>query len=138
MKKLIFAILVLFSMTSMAQLAATKSEIIAKYGYNYESGIADDGSPYIYYEREMETSQSGAYTQIRAMYFFTTEEGDVLCYMWKVFEPDTETNSNVLYYNNQYVKIGNMKWKDYRTGVVYSMDVNDGLCIITAWLETND
>ena len=58
--------------------------------------------------------------------------------MWKVFEPDTETNSNVLYYNKQYVKIGNMKWKDYRTGVVYSMDVNDGFCIITAWLETND
>lgn len=138
MKKLIFAILVLFSMTSMAQLAATKSEIIAKYGYNYESGIADDGSPYIYYEREMETSQSGAYTQIRAMYFFTTEEGDILCYMWKVFEPDTETNYNVAYYNGQYVKIGSMKWKDYRTGVVYSIHVAEGLCVITAWLETND
>ena len=125
-------------MSSTAQLAVTKADIIAEFGYDYQSGIADDGTPYIYYERSMETVQSGVYTQVKAMYFFTTETGETLCYMWKVFEPDTETNYNVSYYNNQYVKIGSMKWKDYRTGVVYSIHVAEGLCVITAWLETND
>lgn len=130
--------LVLFSVSSMAQLARTKSEIINQFGYDYEAGIADDGTPYIYYEREMETTQSGVYTQVKAMYFFTTEEGDVLCYMWKVFEPDTETNYNVAYYNSRFVKIGNKKWKDYETDIVYLIEVKDGFCVITAWLETND
>lgn len=138
MKKLIFAVLVLFSMTSIAQLAVTKTEIIQKLGYDYESGVTDDGTPYIMYAREMETTTSGAYTQFKAIYFFTTDDGVTLCFMWKIFEPASETNNNVAYYNSRFVKIGNKKWKDYETDIVYSLEVQDGVCVITAWLEIND
>ncbi|SDX33034.1 hypothetical protein SAMN05216556_1255 [Aequorivita viscosa] len=33
------------------------------------------------------------------------------------------------------VEIEYMKWKNYETGVVYKLEVEDGVCIITAWYD---
>ena len=140
MKNLIFLLLpLLVTFTSTAQLAQTRAEIIEKYGYDYKTGTTDgDATPFIYYEKMFTTDASGTYKQTEAMYFFTTTEGVKLCYLWRLIEPDTETNNNVIYLNSKYVKRKTMEWKDYRTGAVYSMKVEDGLCVISAWLETED
>jgi len=138
MKKLIFAVLVLLTMTSVAQLAQTKSTIIRELGYDYTSDVADDGTPFIMYETKMQSDASGYYSQFKAIYFFTASTGETLCYMWKIFEPASETNYNVAWYNKRYVKIGTTRWKDYATDIVYDIEVKDGICVITAWLESND
>lgn len=121
--------------TAKAQLFQTRSEIIKDKGYNYTTGVTDDGTKYIRYDKEMNTKASGSYTQAKVIYFTKLDDGREICYMWKILEPSSETNSNVAYYKSKFVETAYMQWKDYEINVIYDIVVKDGVCVITAWYD---
>lgn len=121
--------------TARAQLFQTRSDIISKEGYGYTIGVTDDGTKYIRYDKEMNTKASGSYTQAKVIYFTKLDDGREICYMWKILEPSSETNSNVAYYKSKFVETAYMQWKDYEINVIYDIVVKDGICVITAWYD---
>ncbi|KAF5040473.1 hypothetical protein DSECCO2_533100 [anaerobic digester metagenome] len=135
MKHLFFTVLVLCSLTVFAQLGFTKAEIIRAYGNDYAFSVLDNGEPYMVYKKQAYSASSGVYTQVMGLYFVTPSSGEPVCYLWKIFLPDTETNANIIYYNNTFPVIGNTRWKDYTLGVIYDIEVKDGWCIISAWYD---
>lgn len=128
-------LLFLGSQPIKAQLLQTRADIIKINGYGYTSGVTDGGTKYITYEKQMNTNASGNYTQVKAIYFTKLDNGSEICYMWKIIEPSSETNSNVSLLKKDFVEIAYMQWKDYEKNIIYDIDVKDGLCIITAWWD---
>lgn len=118
-----------------AQILQTRSEIIQNEGWDYTSGVADDGTKYIYYSKTVYTQASGEYVQGRAFYFITLDDGSEVCFMKKIVEPSSETNPNVAYLKSKLVEVGYMQWKDYENSIIYDVEVEDGLCIIMAWYD---
>ena len=128
-------ILIISNQQSFGQILQTRSDIIKEYGYDYESGVTDDGTKYIYYDKEVTTEQSGKYTQCKAIYFTKLDDGTEICKFWRILEPKSETNPNVSYMKKNFVEVDYMKWKDYETGILYKIEVEEGLCITTAWYD---
>jgi|JI61114DRNA_FD_contig_81_890724_length_643_multi_2_in_0_out_0_1 hypothetical protein len=118
-----------------AQLFQTRADIIKEEGYGYSTGVTDDGTKYIYYDKEQNTNASGNYTQRKIMYFMNLDNGSEICYLWKILEPSSETNSNVAFFKSKYVEVAYMQWKDYELNIIYDIVVEDGICIITAWWD---
>ncbi|MCB7481614.1 hypothetical protein [Christiangramia sediminis] len=114
-----------------AQIFQEKEEIIKDLS-SYESGVADDGSEYIYFDKEIETDASGKYTRRKVVYFVELDDGTKICNMWKIFEPSSETNSSVAFFKAKYVEVDYMQWKDYENEILYDVEVEDEICIITA------
>jgi hypothetical protein len=130
---ILFLTLFVFTISVKAQLLQTKADIIKDEGYDYESGTTDDGSDYIVYKKDYETDASGKYTRHKVIYFVKLESGKVICNMWKIFEPASETNANVAYFKKQgYVDVDYMQWKDYENNIIYDIRVEDDICIITS------
>jgi hypothetical protein len=127
--------LLLCSLSIKAQLFQTRSIIIEEYGHEYTTGVTDDGTKYIVYDKRLFTNASGTYTQTKAIYFTILENGSEICYMWKILEPSSETNTNVTLFKSKFVEIDYLQWKDYETNIIYDIDVKDELCIITAWWD---
>ncbi len=129
-------LLCLSSRSIKAQIFQTRAEIIKEKGYGYTAGVTDDdGTKYIYYDDELNTNASGKYTRRKVMYFMNLDNGSEICYMWKIIEPSSETNSNVAYFKSNFVEVAYMQWKDYEYNIIYDMVVKDGLCIISAWCD---
>jgi len=128
-------LLCLGSQTIKAQIFQTRADIIKENGYGYTSGVTDDGTKYIYYDKELNTNASGKYTQRKVIFFMKLDNGSEICYMWKILEPSSETNSNVAYYKSKFVEIAYMQWKDYEINIIYDIVVEDGICVITAWWD---
>jgi hypothetical protein len=63
------------------------------------------------------------------------DDGSEICYLWKIIEPSSETNSNVAHYKSKFVETDYMQWKDYERNIIYDIVVKDGICIITAWWD---
>ena len=130
------SLMILSCTNAQAQLTQTRAEVITSFGFPTATGTTEDGTPYIYYDKNITTVASGQYLQRKAMFFTTADDGNQICYMWKVLEPSTETNWNVNYYKSQYVEIGNMRYKDFEHNIIYDLDVKDGLCITLVWLDS--
>lgn len=109
---------------AQAQLLETKSEIIAEYGQDYETGTTNSGRNYIIYELETTTEISGTYTLAKVFYFTELDDGEEICTLWKQLEPSSETNYNVSLLRDNYVEIDDMQWKDYENGVIYEIEVD--------------
>lgn len=131
-------LLSVFSISSNAQILQSRSEIIKERGYDYESGVTDSGTKYIYYDEETSTEQSGSYIRRKVFYFASLDDGTEYCQYWKILEPASETNPNVAYFKKRMVEVGKMKWKDYETNVLYTIEVAEGFCVITAWYDTDN
>jgi hypothetical protein len=133
MKKPLFTF-ILFSLPLLniqAQIYQEKEEIIKELD-SYESGVADDGSEYIYFDKELKTKASGEYTRTKVIYFVELEDGTKICNMWKILEPSSETNSSVAIFKNKYVEVDYMQWKDYENEILYDVEVDEKVCIVTA------
>ena len=127
--------LILNTIQVKAQLSESRSDIIKEKGYSYKSGITNDGVKYITYDKKVNTNASGSYTQTKGFYFTKLDDGAEICYMTKIIEPSSETNSNVSYLKNKFVEVDYMQWKDYENGIIYDIVVKDGLCITSAWRD---
>lgn len=135
-KALMLGIILMTSLQqSFAQIGQSRSDIIKEKGYSYKSGTADDGTKYITYEEEFSTEQSGTYTQYMGIYFSTIDDGTEICHFWKIVEPSSETNPWVSYFKKNMVEVEYMRWKDYESNILYKLEVEDGICIITAWYD---
>jgi len=121
--------------TVLAQIHQSRSAIVKEYGYDYSEGVTNDGTKYISYKKDMKTIPSGSYTRTKAYYFTKLDDGTEICYLWKIIEPSSETNTNVAGYKSKLVELGYMQWKDYETNIIYEIEVKDGLCITTAWWD---
>lgn len=130
--------LLLTSVCSSAQLGLTRSEVIDSYGSDYKEDYTESGIYYIYYLRSITTEASGTYSQYRAAYFVKLDNGTLACYTVCIIEPLTETNYNVAFYNNKFVKIGDTKWKDYTNNFVYDLSVDKDMCMILIYFDNSD
>jgi len=137
MKKIITLTLIFLSLIGVnAQVGSTKAEIIKKYGANFEEGNTDGDTPYIVYKEEFETEASGKYTRKSAFFFTENKSKELICFTRKTIEPSSEINNFVKYYNSLgFVKINELKWKDYENNMVYELEVDDGYCILTAYMD---
>ncbi len=112
-KSCLFLLLFSFSILSVqAQIFQPKEDVIKELE-SYESGVADDGSEYIYFDSEIKTEASRVYTRRKVVYFVELEGGDKICNMLKILELSSETNSTVGYFKKKYVEVDYMQWKDY-------------------------
>ena len=132
-----FFFIVFYWNPSFAQIYKTESNIIEELGAPDETGVTDDGKEYIVYKKELETKASGEYTRHKVMYFAKLEDGTEICDMWKIFEPSTETNSFVSYFKDTFVEVDYMQWKDYETEILYDVEVEDKICIVTAVFDNS-
>lgn len=117
------------------QILQSRNEIIKEKGNNYKTGVTEDGIKYIYYDKEVETKQTGKYVQRKAIYFLESSDGTEICSHFKIVEPKSETNNNVMLFKNKLVEIDYMKWKDYSTNLIYEVSVEGSVCVITAWYD---
>ena len=130
-------ILIASTQQSFGQIGKSRNDIIKELEYDYEPGTTDDGMKYISYGEEFTTEKSGTYTRYKFIYFFTNDDGTETCHFWMILEPSSEINSWVSYFNKELVKIEYMKWKDYETNILYTLDIEDGVCITTAKYDLN-
>ncbi|WP_218597752.1 hypothetical protein [Polaribacter sp. NJDZ03] len=138
MKKIITLTLIFFSLITLnAQIGLTKAEIIEEFGTTFEEDkTTDDKTPYIVYEKEFDTKASGKYTRKSAFYFTENKSKELICFLRKVIEPSSEINSFVKYYNGKgYVKINELKWKNYENNIAYELEIDDGSCILSVYRD---
>ena len=129
MKKLFFALLMLISVASSAQLLQTKAEIIKEHGYDYTYGVMDDGSPYIEY---------GIGYNSQRMYFTIMDSGEQLCYMYQIIGSISELSEVKDHLEQNYTSIGNMQYQNLETGLTASIYVESEFFIVTMYYETVD
>ena len=136
-------ILIISNQQSFGQLFQTRSEIIKEHGPDYESDTSSNGTKYIVYKTELTTEESGTYTRHWVMYFTTLDDGTEydgieFCHFWQIFEPATETIPNMDYFNKIMTVVDFLKWKDDESGILYKIDVEDEISIITSWYDFED
>lgn len=139
---IMFFALIAVSAKAYSQIGTTLSDLKEEHANNYEvdyTGPNENGdkSFYLLINKNIESEHSGEYLQTKVFYFLE-DKPDALCYMWKIFEPITETNPNVIYLNKEMVKIEEMLWKDYVTDLYYKLEVENGLCIVTCYPDLNN
>ena len=118
-----------------AQLNQTINEVIADYGTNYKSQIAESGAKVLVYGERMKSKASGNYIKYKAIYFTILENGNEICLYYRVIEPKSEINSTVNYFKNNYVQIDEMLWKDYENNIMYLVDVTDEFSSVGVWRD---
>lgn len=141
MKKILFVLALLgIASLSSAQIGLTLKQVKDKYGINYTDGFTNDIADrmyYISYEEQMNTIQTGSYTRTKAMYF-ADNAPDKICIFWVIIEPASEANPTVNYLNKHMVRVKDMLWKDYETNLLYSLEVRDGICLTTCYVDLNN
>lgn len=130
---ILFLIFLTSSHDAAAQIFKEKADIIKEEGNNYTSGTTDQGNDYIVYKYNFETDASGKYIRLKVIYFVNIESGKIICNMWEIVEPSSETNSGVAYFKKKgYVGIGYLEWKDYENSILYTIKVDDEFCTVRA------
>lgn len=122
----------IFGQAADAQILQTRSEVIETLGTPFSSGISEAGETYLYYKTPVRTKTSGTYNQRKVLFFKKFEDGNETCYKWQILEPSSEAKQNMLSFTRNLVQIGDMQWKDYGKGIVYTMELVKGVCSITA------
>lgn len=117
--------------TASAQIFQTKTNIIQKYGSDYTAHTANDNTKYITYNDEIETEDRGTFTQTIAMYFVELDDKTEMCYMFKIFVPETEINTLKSYIRENLVQTDTAEWKDYDNKMLYQITTGAGLCVLT-------
>lgn len=131
------AFLVFGLQTASAQIFQTKNYIIENYGDDYTSYIAFDNTNYFTYEDEFETEASGTFTQTLVLYFAELDDKTEICYMFKIFTPETEIESLKRYISDKLVQIDTAEWKDYDNKILYQISTHSGLSVLTVVYDEN-
>ncbi len=131
------AFLVFGLQTASAQIFQTKNYIIENYGDDYTSYFAFDNTNYFTYEDEFETEASGTFTQTIAMYFVELDDKTEMCYMFKIFVPETEINTLKSYIRENLVQTDTAEWKDYDNKILYQISTHSGLSVLTVVYDEN-
>ncbi len=145
MKKIILIVAVLFVMffcqNLKAQVLSTKAEIIEKNGKNYSiEEVKEDVKnkeqfSVLKYEQEIESSKGDKIIRIKKFTFFNTGDKDI-CISFSFEEPLSEINSWVKYMRTKdYVRQGELEWKNYENSVVYSISREGDSCILRGYLD---
>ncbi len=148
MKNIIMICLLFFvSVNINAQIGKTKTKIIEDNGTNYtveevEEKYKDEVS-IIKYEKEVESSISeDKIKQIKKFEFFKNKEtNEYICFRYAIEEPLSEINSWIIGINSEgYVRVGELKWKDYEYNVVYKIIRNEKYekCVILVYYDPDE
>ncbi len=124
-KNIIIFSLLIITNTVFGQLGQTRSHIISVHGSSYKSKITKDGEPYIAYDSTIYSQKSGSYNRTTAYYF----DQNNMCKMLVYFEPISEINSWVSFFNNNYVNVTELSWKDYSKSINIYVKNLEGLVV---------
>ena len=120
-----------------AQLGWSQKDVVEEYGKPDRTGYTDDREYwYVGYDSEFYTEASGIFTQVKVCYFLKNSLSS-LCAYWCLFLPRQEVNSSVKLFNKQFVKVGEMEWKDYTSQTIYTIEVAEDLCIVRCIFDFN-
>lgn len=122
----------IFGQSAEAQILQTRSEVLSAHGTPFSEGVSESGENYLFYKTPVKTKASGEYEQRKVLFFKKFKDGNETCYKWQILEPSSETKHNMLSFTRNLVQTGDMQWKDYAKGIVYSMELVNGVCAITA------
>lgn len=123
------------SCSTYAQLGWTQKEVKEEYGTADESSYTDDGENwYLRYDTEVYSEESGYYKQVKVCYFLKNSY-EATCVYWCLFVPRAEVNTSIKLFNEKFVNIGDMKWKDYSREVIYKVELDEELCIVKCYYD---
>jgi hypothetical protein len=119
-----------FAQCDNISFGVTKDEIIKQCGTNYVGKIANDGTKFITYQRKLYNDEMKRNVEIIiAYYFMDINEKEI--YVQKILLlPKSEANGYISIYNDKFVKLGYLFWKDYAENILYEVKFRDSVCSI--------
>jgi hypothetical protein len=78
-------------------------------------------------------STAGEYITQTTTYFI--KSGYCSCVV--IQEPPVELSAWIKQFDRKYVKISEVKWKDYTTSTIFLAGINDGLCVVSMFFDSN-
>ncbi len=138
-KNWIIALMLFAFSTVNAQVGESLSDLIEVKGSKYEEGFTqanDEGDSlyYVSYTQDV-LNESQEIVEITKAYYFLEKASDATCIEWRLIMPIDEVNAVVRFYNNTYVKLDDMLWKDYETNVLLYLELDDPILIITSYKD---
>ena len=124
-------------LTTKAQIGMTKTEALEAYSENFSrESKTSSGTEYIILEKHLENKISGKFVQYKAIYFDLEIDGNYMCSSYKIIEPSSEVNNwiKVLKESN-YVKLSDLKYKDYEKSLIYEVSVDDDACFLNVYFD---
>lgn len=121
---LLLSIVLILSIQCIAQVGMTKSEIIKKYGSNYQFVKLSDKAYALEY-MSMETSMVDEKSSVPILEQYWFHYSTDVCYTYIFVSTLNDLNYAISYYDKQYVRVGDLKWKDYRTNVVIEINIHE-------------
>lgn len=112
---------------SVSQIWSELSEVTEHYGNDYEILESDNLDLYIKYVKEFKHGKR--WTMIG---FTFLESGKKICSYVHIIEAKSRSNYWITYLNEkEYVKTGDLKWRDYENNIEFSVEVFEtGVSII--------
>jgi len=125
----------IYAFHCQAQLGQTPEmllQTIEENNWEYEKGKID-GLQFIEVLIPKYEESIGNYTRNTFMVF---KELDVIrCSVYIITNPMVLTNKMVKDFNERFVKVDYMQWKDYEEHTIYDMEIADGNCITTVYYD---
>ena len=125
-KLLLVVIMFVFVGQAMAQVGYTKQQVIQRQGTEYEIGWDDDGELILHYVHYTHNGH-----KYLTYYFFNK---DNMCIASGIADSIGKANDYIKLFDKKFVLIDKLKWKDYETGLIYKMKLNDQVCTIIIYL----
>ncbi len=115
------------------QIYDSKSSIIQKYGKPDTDHIDDAGINVLLYKEWVIDSKGNSIPKQQA-YYLKKYGGSFRCYKLQRFEPLTDINDWVRHFEKEFVKSGDLKWRDYESNLEWSIEKEKEYIIINTKL----
>ena len=124
-----------FTISSPAQIMMEKNKLIEEYGPAYTTGIAENGSEYLSYEKVEEGLNGDVIIKTTLYYFIRYNDSIDVCTHVKLILPSSETPFYILWLNDKMEYLENMKWKDPTSEYSYKVQVKEPFLALTIWID---
>lgn len=122
-------ILLLFSLSSNAQILRTKEAILSD-SKNYSTGIDNKGNEYLYYDEELPGMNGGTVNRTTLLYFLKNKNDIEICSHSKVITPSSEAPLYINWLDEKMEKVDPDRWRDPLTNYIYLIDTIEPFFII--------
>lgn len=127
--------LLVFNLSSYAQIMMEKKKLIEKYGPAYTTGISDNGSEYLSYEKVDEGLLGDVIIKTTLYYFIKHNDSIDICSHFKLILPSSETPFYILWLNDKMEYQGNLKWKEPTSDYSYKVQVTEPFLALTIFFD---
>lgn len=112
-----------------------KNKLIEEYGRGYTTGISENGSDYLSYEKVEEGLLGDIIIKTTLYYFIKYNRSTDVCSHMKLILPSSETPFYILWLNDTMEYLENLKWKDPESGYSYKVQILEPFMALTIWID---